>query len=560
MTAITDPSTCAWVCAHHGQRVRQLFAALNLELPALAAVRAAVAAEDWERAGAALLDYYRAGDSGQWLRHDPVPPGEGTDPDAERMARACFPVPGGEVQLPRLPSGNFDWGHVPPVVGGIEWSCGVNRHDYMADLLRAFYATGNRAYVRALTEQVHDWCATVAEPDPIDRHDGSSPWGTILEVGHRAKAWPAVFYGLQPEAAFTPAARLLLLCRALDHAQFLRRHHAGGSNWIITEMCGLLSIACAFPELRDAGEWRDLALRLTQEELAGQLYPDGVQKELASNYQLAVLWHMDFFVATVRGAGMPADPALSALLEAMWNYLAYALSPNGYAPHNSDSDRPLSDASQAIKPLLARGPILAAADAYDRPDWRYIATNGEEGARPPRSPSVLFPWAGQLIMRSGWEAEAQWGFFDLGPWGILHQHNDMLHLSVTAGGRDLLVDSGRYTYQHYMGEAGTWRSYFIGSAAHNVICVDGLEQTNGPALAARPVEAVITPAYDYAQGTYAGGFTDVATAAARHKAYLYRWELPRDAVREDITHTRGVLYLRGVGWVVVDRVTLMQPR
>lgn len=555
-----ESASLAWLCEHHPLRVQRLLERLDLDLPGLAAVRAAAAAHDLERACTALLAYYRDCASGQWLRHALVAPGDSVDPAAEKAAQAIFPLPGGDMQIPRLPSGALNWGYVPPENGGTEWVYGINRHDYMPDVLKAFYATGNRKYVACLDEQLRDWCLFVERPA---KPGSACPWGTILEPGHRAKNWPAVFYGLQQESGLAPATRILLLSQALDHAEFLREFSSGGSNWIITEMAGLLSIACAWPEFRAATEWRELALRLTQTEVRAQVYPDGVQKELSSNYQAAVLWHLGHFVATARGAELALDPGFMPLLESMWNYLAYSLGPNGYTPQNSDSDRcrPTAE-SQVIKPLEAVQPLLDAAVVYGRPDWRYIATNGVEGERPPGLPSVVFPWAGQCIMRSGWDADAHWAFFDAGPWGILHQHNDALHLSVTAYGRDLLVDSGRYTYENYLAESGTWRSYFVNSAAHNVILVDGLVQAEGPATTEQPLNkacTAITPEYDYAQGTFAGGFTDVATASARLKAFLWRQgTMPEVGCK--VIHTRAVVYLRGVGWVVADRVETDRPR
>ncbi len=243
------------------------------------------------------------------------------------------------------------------------------------------------------------------------------PWGTILEVGHRAKAWPAVFYGLSRRRHSPPPRASCSLSQALDHATFLYTYHAGGSNWIITEMTGLLSLAAAWPEFRQASAWRELALTLIPQEMQRQVYPDGVQKELSSNYQLAVLWHIDHYLETMRGARFPEDPEFIATLERMWNYLAYSLCPNGQTPQNGDSDRPESGDSQVVQPLEACQPVLAAAREYRREDWRYIATNGAKGACPPGLPSILFPWGGQLIMRSGWEADAHWGYFDIGPWG-----------------------------------------------------------------------------------------------------------------------------------------------
>lgn len=535
-------------------------AGLDLDLPGLESVKKAVENKEMENACEALVAYYRKCGSGRWLRHDKVPVNDRVDPSAEKAARAAFPLPGGDKAIPRLSDGGFDWGHVPSESGGIEWSYGINRHDYMTDVVKAFFSTGNRKYVRSLDEQLSDWCRQVGRPEkPGDK----CPWGTILEVGHRMKVWPSVFYGFQEEDDFSPATRILLLSQALDHAEFTLEFHSGGSNWIITEMAGLLSAACAWPEFRDAAKWRDTALNKMQSKLRDQVYPDGVQKELSSNYQAAVLWHVAHFTATARGAGLRLEPWFESLLENMWNYMAYSLGPNGLSPHNGDSDRcrPTSD-SQVIKPIEAVQPIFDAAGTYNREDWRYIATNGAQGTRPDGQPSVFFPWAGQLIMRSGWDADAQWAFFDAGPWGILHQHNDALHLSVTAYGRDLLVDSGRYTYQNYLAEPGTWRSYFVNSASHNVILVDGMVQADGPLTAEKPIGAnqlAVSSAYDFAVSTFEGGFADIATTSARLKAILWRQKSMPEPDRS-VKHTRAVLYIRGGFWLVVDRIITERPR
>ena len=538
-----DQTSLAWVCEQFPQRVQRLLASLNLDLPILSAVQAAVATADWPRTGSALLDYYVHGQSGAWLRHTVVPPGADTVPEAEAIVHDRHDG----VCVPRLPSGGLNWAYAPP--GDEHWAHFLNRHEHMRVVLQAYFDTGNREYARCLDAQICDWTTVT---DCSSKSGSEFPWGNSLDVGHRGQVWPALFYGLQHESEFSPAARLLMLCQVLDHALYLRSRHSHGSNWVMTELTGLASIACAWPEFRDAPEWLEYATRVLTEEACQQIYPDGVQKELTSHYQYCLLSHLEFFVQTVRSAGHELPPSLSQALEKMWNYLAWTLTPDGYIPMNSDSDH-----------WEIRNKVIAAANRYGgHPEWVHIATNGQQGRRPDALPSVYFPWAGQLVMRSDWDADAHWAFFDIGPWGVLHQHNDALHLSVSAYGRDLLVDSGRYTYENYLAESGTWRSYFVNSAAHNVVLVDGLVQADGPTTAEQPEEnghAAITPEYDYAQGTFAGGFTDVATASARLKSYLWRQgTLPE--VDHGVRHTRGVLYLRGVGWVVVDRIETDCPR
>jgi hypothetical protein len=64
---------------------------------------------------------------------------------------------------------------------------------------------------------------------------------------------------------------------------------------------------------------------------------------------------------------------------------------------------------------------------------------------------------------------------DAGPFGgggAGHSHADTLSFVLRRGDEDLLIDAGTFTY---VGDA-KWRNWFRGTAAHNTIRVDGLNQ------------------------------------------------------------------------------------
>jgi hypothetical protein len=197
--------------------------------------------------------------------------------------------------------------------------------------------------------------------------------------------------------------------------------------------------------------------------------------------------------------------------------------PSGYGPLNNDTDK---DDYRQLMPL---------AEQYAREDWRYILTNGREGEKPDGLPSRFFPWAGQLITRSGWQEDAQWAFFDMGPMGTGHYHRDKLHLSVHAGGRDLLVDSGRYGYID-----GPERQYIVDTIAHNCLLVDGHGQRLHEYKGAGEIvgQHAIHDDYDCGRGVFDSGF---------------------EGIDDTVVHTRAVVYVRDQFWIVVDRVDLEQP-
>jgi hypothetical protein len=212
----------------------------------------------------------------------------------------------------------------------------------------------------------------------------------------------------------------------------------------------------------------------------------------------------------------------------MWNYLATTMRPDGFGILNNDADLENT-----------RRGILNVASTYNRPDWTWIATNGKEGVKPTSGPSFVLPWAGQLISRSGFDEDAQYSFFDIGPWGSGHQHNDKLNLTITAYGRDLIVDGGRFAYRGEV--ANKFRKYATGSQSHNVILVDGKGQADGQKVATVPLSenlVAITKDFDYGSGTF--------------DKYV--------GLEGTFSQTRSVVYIRGRFWVVADQLKTDRPR
>ena len=139
------------------------------------------------------------------------------------------------------------------------------------------------------------------------------------------------------------------------------------------------------------------------------------------------------------------------------------------------------------------------------------------------TPDASFPDGGYFVQRSGWDAgDASFGIFDCGPLGDGgHGHYDLLSVELFAGGRPLLVDPGRgFTYSE---EPPNLRRWFRGTAAHNTVCVDGLDQT--PYTRTRPV------------GT---GSRGAASSAAHTRRAATRSPARRAARAYDAVHKRQV--------------------
>ncbi|MCP4639400.1 MAG: heparinase [bacterium] len=509
------------LCADHTERIERLFAALDLERAGLEDVKEAAAGQDWPAACRALLAYYRTAPAGADRRKPPVPAGKGRDAAADEILDGIYTNYTISAKVPLRDDGGLDWTYNGPD-GDREWGWGLNRHPWTATLFAAYTNTGNPVYIRELDRLLCDWVLANPYPGVANNTPQWRGLETYMRIGGH---WPRLFYGLEDVEEFRPVTRILMLSSVPDHAHYGRNFHAGGSNWITMELNGLAKAAVTWPEFREADAWYTYAFDRLLPEMSDQVYPDGVQTELTSHYHRVALSCFNRFaqMAEETGRSVPAD--FFEGVERMNNYLAYAMRPSGYGPLNNDSDLDHT-----------RPGVLAQVDRFKREDWRYIATNGAEGTEPELGPSVVFPWAGQVVMRNGWDTDAHWAFFDVGPLGSGHWHYDKLHLSVAAFGRDILVDSGRYTYA-----GDRWMHYFKGSSSHNVVLIDGKEQGKYQRIAEAPMDGnyALTPDVDFARGTFDGGFRDVEGRAV---------------------HSRSVTYVKNRYWLVVDRIDTDRPR
>jgi hypothetical protein len=151
----------------------------------------------------------------------------------------------------------------------------------------------------------------------------------------------------------------------------------------------------------------------------------------------------------------------------------------------------------------------------------------------PAYTSVSFPYAGQYVMRSGWDVDDRYLLFESGPFGTGHQHEDKLSMFIYGLGRVLLTEAGTYSY-----DRSKYRQYVLGSWGHNTILVDGQQQHRRGLPDALETDQPLdnlwihTETFDAADGVYEDGYGE-----------------DRDI---DVRHERTVVFVRPDYWVVVD--------
>lgn len=407
-----------------------------------------------------------------------------------------------------------------------EWTYSLNRFYHWDKLGTAYWTTGDETYAREWIAQMRDWVEDNPYPRFSTGNEGLT-WRTI-EAGIRTSStWPDALARFLGSPALQPDDLVVFLKSWIEHAHHLLRitldYPEHGGNWVTMECNGLGHLGLLLPECRDAPRWLQTAVDRLTLELDRQVYPDGAQTELTTGYHQVSLRNFVELYLFAKKNGVELPKEYLVRLERLYNYDLKTMDPEGLLP-------PVNDAGRTpVRDLLQEG-----ADLFGREDFRWAATRGRQGTAPDYT-SIAMPWAGQYVMRSGWDPEARYCFFESGPYGTGHQHEDKLSLVLHGFGRELLTEAGTYSYDH-----SKYRRYVLGSWAHNTILVDGEGQHRGGLNATYETDHELdnlwlhNDLFDAADGVYNSGYGSKRDIAVQHE--------------------RTVVFLRDDYWVVLDRL------
>jgi hypothetical protein len=405
-----------------------------------------------------------------------------------------------------------------------EWRIEWTKFYFGLDLSSAYAETGERRYLAAWERLVGSHLRQLAPGDgPDDTSDVAArrvqnwiyAWAAFAAV----PGFPGLSGGLEPA--------LLEGIRA--HAEYIRDNLTAERNHRTLELYALLIVSLALPELDPREAMRTLAIEQLHENLLTDIREDGVHREQSTHYHCIALRSFLGARENARRFRFALPDGYDERLARACEFAMHCHRPDGGIPALSDSD------GGSYAELLA-----LAADLLGRDDLRWAATAGRSGS-PPARRCPSFPRGGYHVQRSGWGdrgralRDERFLIFDTGPIGDGgHGHYDLLNVEIAADGHALLVDPGRYTYDE--GEPNL-RHWFKGTAAHNTVVVDGLDQT--PYRPGKPRKGTIARGRLVERHGAPG--LDVLVGEAESTVY-------------DAVHTRRVAFVSDEYWLIEDRL------
>ena len=386
------------------------------------------------------------------------------------------------------------------LVGDIKYLWEPNRHLELVTLAQAYHLSGEMCYAEGCRILLESWFQQC--PYPLGPN-----WTSSLEHAVRLTNWAVAWHLLGGEHSplFASATGAAFQQRWLEsvylHCHFIAGHFSrfsSANNHLLGEYMGLFIAALNWPCWKESARWRDLAMVGLENETRKQNAPDGVNREQATWYHHEVADMMLLCGLFGRANDYDFSARFWSRLEAMLTYIAAIMDVAGQVPMIGDADDALmvrftcKADFNPFRSLLATGAVL-----FERADFAAKAQGCDDKTRwllGDAASGILE----QLIQANHEQPDtrrafAEGGYFilgdclntpdeirlviDAGPLGYLsiaaHGHADALAFTLSVAGREMLIDPGTYAYHTQK----RWRNYFRGTAAHNTLRIDGLDQS-----------------------------------------------------------------------------------
>lgn len=381
----------------------------------------------------------------------------------------------------------------------IPWE--LSRFQHFTTLGEAYLISEDEKYVREFVNQVTDWIETNPPKFGVN-------WKCTMDVAIRACNWLLAWEFFKDSPLISNEFVIKFLKSLFQHGRHIRnnleRSKTLSTNHYLSDIVGLVYLGVLIPGFKESRKWKSFGIEELKKEMEKQVYPDGVDFEASTCYHRLVLelFFYATFLVIINDKNFKEDNFMEVgneifgeeyiqRLYKMFEFVLYALKPNGRMPQIGDNDNGRLHIFTRREVLDMRYVLTLGAIFFKQPRFKikefgfceealwvfgekgYKIWQGLEENSLPSIGSKAFPDAGWYIMRNNKDyiiiscgANGQNGNGG-------HCHNDKLSFELCIDGEDVIVDPGTYVYT----AEPEWRNKFRSTAYHNTVVVDGEEQS-----------------------------------------------------------------------------------
>jgi len=312
-----------------------------------------------------------------------------------------------------------------------------------------------------------------------------------LEISLRLISWIITLYFFKDSKEINNKHFFLKIFKVLfQHAYYLRYFYTKRTlNHTIGDLFGVYLFSKIFEEIKLIKKWEKKFFKKFKEQILLQIRPDGTDVEQSVNYHKFVLEFFSLFAFLNPNLIFESE---GILIGKMFDYLLHSVKPDYHFPLIGDVDNGkvlflTGFEENKFYDLLNMGCIL-----FRKNELKFITKKispvsillfGEEGIKTfneldsiePTKNFEYFDKSGYFTIRNNWTEYASYLFVDFGrfgPLGAAHSHSDITNIIFSYNGKNIIIDSGNYTYNKSWNE----RNYFRSSKAHNVLSINNKNQ------------------------------------------------------------------------------------
>ncbi|MFA6989355.1 MAG: alginate lyase family protein [Candidatus Gastranaerophilaceae bacterium] len=433
--------------------------------------------------------------------------------------------------------------------GDVKYIWEQNKFLHFYSLTQALLVTSQAKYAREIVFQVESWI----DDNPYLM---SINWTSPLEIATRLISWSWAYQSLNLiNYKFDSNFEKKLLTSVYQHLDYISNHISPyflANNHIIGEAAGLIIGGCTFNFGKNSKKWIKKGIKILEHEIKKLISEEGFSKEQSVSYHMLVF---DFLLISYLFATKNGYKFSKQFMQNLYKMAKVLLdiSDNEFnLPNIGDADEGtvVKFINQPnINPLLSLFSISSIIFTDERFkfksgfDEKVLWLSGYEGIekflkqakRPKTRNSIYLKDSGYYIFKD----ENIYGLIDVGNIGYLsgatYGHSDALSFLLGYKGKEILIDSGTFTYN----STSPWRKYFRGTYGHNTLCIDKKNQSTSDHEDFLWIEKadVNVEKIDTSDNSY--------YIKANHDGYLKQ--------KLDIKHIREVYFRKDKFFVIVDK-------